>query len=96
MSKAKSKSRKGAVNEYYSYLTIFTSRRIALGILAVVHFLALAFFLRGEMTAGTPWGVMAMPVLSFGLLWLLFPSTEQWEYQPWQTATQKQERLFLN
>lgn len=95
MAKTEKKS-KTSGEPYYTRLITYPKRRAAL--LLVNLFLALLFttLLQKEIPAGTPWLALGVPIVLAGSLLIFFPATEEWEYKPWQTTKQKQERMFLD
>jgi predicted MFS family arabinose efflux permease len=75
----------------YTKLLVLKSRRhkIALSILLLVACYMLVLTSFGSLS----WPVLAIPVIGMGLLTLLVPQSEQWEYKYWQDRPERHEKI---
>ena len=42
------------------------------------------------------WTQLLLPLFVVSLCLVLFPETEEWSYQPWQSKVEKVERYFVD
>ena len=81
--------------EYYSKLVVYIMRKQ----LFLIQMLAVGFVMMNlinyHQTNDSPWLNYVAPVIGLGLTLLLFPTTEEWEYKPWQAQAERQERTFF-
>ena len=75
----------------YTKLLVLKPRRnkIALSVLSLVvcYMLVLTSF------SSLPWQVLAIPIIGMGILTLLVPQSEQWEYKYWQDRPERHEKI---
>ncbi len=81
-------------NDYDSRLIIHKSRRFSLFILLVLMTVTFAILIQEGNEEGLHWYQMSLPIIGLGLLALLFPLTEEWEYRAWQGKPRKVEQNF--
>ena len=79
-----------------SYLLINKAKRATLLLLCLATF---AFFLSliftHFITRGN-WTTMLGPILLLGIPLIVFPITELWEYEPWQSNARKHEYHYID
>ena len=80
--------------DFDSRILIFRSRQMSL---LMTIFLATAGFsvmiVQGT-EAGLGWLTIGVPICFLGVLFALFPPTEEWEYKAWQGKSRKVEQHF--
>ena len=77
---------------YSMRLVIFKARRAAVMMLFLIALIVFSVIIQHDLTNNVSWVVTAIPITLLGLLWLLVPPTERWDYQPWQSSPQQVER----
>lgn len=88
-----SASQQGAdTKNYYMRLIVYKARRAALMTLFTIALVVFSVIINHDLTHNISWMVTAIPITLLGLLWLLVPPTERWDYQPWQSSPQQVER----
>ncbi len=83
-----------APQEYSMRLIIFKARRLAVISLASSMVVIFSILINYDMSHGVPWLITAVPISLLGMIWLLVPPTEEWEYKPWQSSPQQVERHY--
>ena len=92
---AKARERaKNRQHDFYSKVIIHKHRRSALGLLVPAISVLFTLIIFGYLMKGENWVIIAGPVLLIGMVLILFPSTEEWNYTPWQSNAQQYERHF--
>tara|TARA_B100001094_G_C18121851_1_gene767309 strand:+ start:1032 stop:1325 length:294 start_codon:yes stop_codon:yes gene_type:complete len=81
---------------YYSKLRTYPKRRLSLWVLIFVTFTIYTALIFGEIALDQHWTTMAVPILLWSVLLIIYPETEKWEYKPWQSQPQKQEQTMFN
>lgn len=94
---AKDPKKKAEGNDkFYSKLLIHKKTRASLGMLVLVAMALVAVMLNQGMVAHLSWATIGLPIC-FGLCaFILYPDTEEWEYQAWQAKPQRYEQHFKN
>jgi len=84
-------------DDYYSKLLIWKARRTSLFLGCVALLLVFASMVYAHITLeGEHWILLVPPIAFFGLLLLVLPPTEEWDYQPWQSSAEKSEHYFYD
>ena len=85
----------GAELDPYCRLKVYPQRRqqltIAFGTLFVLFISILTQY---AYSGSAEWLVPCLPIMGLGLMIVLVPSTEEWEYTPWQARARQYERHF--
>ena len=63
-----------------------------MGFIVALNILGFAFFIREGMQNEASWVAIGLPLSLLGLLYIIYPPTEEWEYQPWQSQPQQIEQ----
>ena len=95
MAKTSKKSAKSE-NKYYSKLQIFKATRFTLGMIVSIAVLVVGLMLDQGMHAGLSWITIGLPICLSLSCFILYPATEEWEYQAWQAKPQRYEQHFKN
>lgn len=89
------KPKKKSKYPFASRLLIYTGRRK----LVAIHLAFLVALLANIVNTATyehlSWITLVSPTILLGLTIVLQPMSEEWEYKPWQSASEKQERTFF-
>jgi hypothetical protein len=85
----------GDRSRFYARLLVHRRRQWTLGILVAFFTVIFAVMIAQNMLADKPWMAVGMPIGCLGLLFLLFPQTEEWEYKPWQAKAVQYESHTL-
>jgi hypothetical protein len=84
-------------DDYYSKLLIWNARRTSLFLGCVTLFLVFGSMVYAHISLeGEHWILLVPPIAFFGLLLLVLPPTEEWDYQPWQSSAEKSEHYFYD
>ena len=78
--------------QFDSKLIIYRARQVGIAGFTLLAFIFFAVTIGGGMEQDLPWGAIAVPVSLVGLLFILYPQTEDWEYKAWQSLPQKVEQ----
>lgn len=70
---------------YYSAIIIDKGRRLFLFFLVFLTTLAFGSMIFENIVHQRGWFAVAIPIILLGLLYVLFPPTEHWTYQAWQS-----------
>lgn len=81
-------------SKYYTKLIIYRSRQLALGVLVFLSVLIFTSIIFGETMLDHHWTGIAASLSFFGIPLLIFPPTQEWDYQPWQSSSEKREQIF--
>ena len=79
---------------HYAFLVINKTYRSGLGILCTFYYMVCFGLIYQMMLSHHSWTTIALPIGALGLMFLVYPPTEQWHYSPWQTRPQKLERHY--
>ena len=79
-------------NQFDTRLLIHRGRQVSVGMIILVTTIAFGIHIREGMTNGFPWFVVGLPLCLLGLLFLLVPPVEEWEYKAWQSLPQRVEQ----
>lgn len=80
----------------YSKLKIYRNRMFTLFFSLLVGFIILTSVIFGELLLGHHWLAMTVPISIIGTYLIFYPPTEEWEYKPWQSQSEKREQTFYN
>lgn len=80
-------------NDFDSRLIVYRSRKIALMLLIIILWVVFATSINQAQKIDKSWVALILPLTGLGLLLLPFPSTEEWEYRPWQTKARRNEQI---
>jgi hypothetical protein len=78
--------------DFDTRLIIHRSRQIFLLVMVIVVAFVFALMIIGNNRNDFPWYVLVLPISGVGLLFLLIPMTEIWEYKPWQSKARRIEQ----
>lgn len=82
---------------FYSKLLIFKARKAGLWMYCFIMLFVFGTMLyRHLYLQSEHWTVLVLPIMFFGLLGLLLPPVEEWEYKPWQNKVQQYEHYFFD
>lgn len=81
---------------YYSRLLIYKHKRRAMWAFLGVFFVIFMWMLYHYIPSGRHWMSVAIPITILGIVVALYPPTEEWDYNPWQTRAQRYERHFID
>ncbi|NRA64704.1 MAG: hypothetical protein HRU19_09490 [Pseudobacteriovorax sp.] len=73
-------------------LIIYRARQVILAIIVGINVIAFALFIQQGMANHHHWLVIGAPLGLIGLLYLLYPATEYWEYVHWQSKPRRIEQ----
>jgi hypothetical protein len=59
----------------------------------IVLILAYTLLLTSKVAYGLSWPILSIPMVMSGLLTLLVPQSEQWEYKYWQDRPERHEKI---
>jgi hypothetical protein len=76
----------------YVKIVINKRRRSILSLIGIAVFFTYLFILNRAEIEGAHWLVTVLPIIGLGIIIVIFPPVEQWEYVPWQTAARQYER----
>ncbi|MFK7873032.1 MAG: hypothetical protein AB8C84_07665 [Oligoflexales bacterium] len=79
---------------HYCYLIINKTYRSGLAILCTVYYGICFALVYQLLQSHHQWTTLGLPLGGLGLLFLVYPATENWHYAPWQTRPQKLERHY--
>jgi len=102
MARSDSKARKqnatkdGDQSQYYTRLLVYRARQLSLGMMVLLFTVIFTSMIFTDLLNEKHWLAIAAPLVLLGLVFLLFPATEAWEYKAWQTKTEQIERHFLD
>lgn len=82
--------------ELYTKLTKYPNRYWSLISLMTIIGLTFASLLFSNMFFQRSWLELIVPIALAGGLLVIFPITEEWEYTPWQSQTEKREQTFFD
>ena len=75
----------------YSKILIFKSLRRQFTLVMFIAFVIIAILIARDLVSTRPWWVIGLPISGIGLLLSLFPKTETWVYDPWQSRSRRYE-----
>lgn len=90
--KKNSKNQGSDSDTYYSRLIVTRHKRSQLITYVFVAFCMFAFLIFNNESQDRSWLFILTPVLGIGGVMLLIPTSEQWEYKPWQSQPRQIER----
>jgi len=70
--------------EFDTRLIIYRARQAFILISVIIATVVFTLMLLANDKAKLPWIAVAAPITGIGLLFLLIPKTEEWEYKAWQ------------
>jgi hypothetical protein len=76
----------------YSKILIFKALRRQFFLVMSLAFVIVVTLIARDFHTTRPWWVIGLPIGGIGLLLSLFPKTETWVYDPWQSRTRRYER----
>ncbi|MBC7659743.1 MAG: hypothetical protein H7249_08545 [Chitinophagaceae bacterium] len=79
-------------NDFDTRLIIYRSRQLTIICVALILTGVFGVMLVKNAEAGFPWYTLIMPISGLGLLTLLVPRTEAWEYKAWQSRARRIEQ----
>ncbi|SMF79299.1 hypothetical protein [Pseudobacteriovorax antillogorgiicola] len=79
-------------SQFDTKLLVYRTRQIALALIIVIVTALFTFYIREGIAAGQSWLAIGFPLCIVSLAFILFPSTEEWEYKAWQSKAQKIEQ----
>ena len=83
-------------SRYYTRLIIYRGRQFSLAMLVGLFALIFTSMIFSDLLNNKHWLAIATPLVLLGVVFLLFPQTEEWEYKAWQTKVEQIERHFLD
>lgn len=84
-----------AESRYYVRLTINKARRTSLAMLVGGAVLMFGYIINKQSQEGAGWILVGAPLALISLGFLLFPETENWEYEPWQAKPEQYEKHII-
>lgn len=93
MAKPKKKTPAVKKSSNYAQILVLRSRRNRIIASFIVMILAFMSLLITHLVSNISWLSVTLPVMIVGLLGLLVPQSEQWEYKPWQDRPERHERI---
>lgn len=82
--------------EYYTKLKISRQKQVTLAFTCLFAIAAFAVYIFTNLTLDHHWLAWTPPIIGFGLAFIIYPPTEEWEYKPWQNSSEKREQTFYN
>ena len=76
----------------YALLMKHKKWRVSLGFYVVLILAIFTYIVYSTLVSQRSWTYVALPIIGVGLVFLLFPLTEEWFYGPWQGKNQRYER----
>jgi len=83
-------------SRFYTRLIIFRARQLSLAMMVTVFLVIFTSMIFNDLLNNAHWFAIATPLILLGMVFLLFPGTEEWEYRAWQTRVEQIERHFLD
>ncbi len=77
----------------YTKLLVLKSRRHKIILSLILLVIAYVFLLTSRFADEISWAVLSVPMVFMGLLTLLVPQSEQWEYKYWQDRPERHEKI---
>lgn len=77
----------------YTKLLVLKSRRNRIALSLAVLIIAYTTLLTSKIAYGLSWPILSIPIVILGLLTLLVPQSEQWEYRYWQDRPERHEKI---
>lgn len=90
--KKDNRSKENVPDDPYAKIIINKRRRRILSVIGIVIFFTYLFILNRIKIEGVHWTVSVLPIIGLGIIMVLFPAVEEWEYVPWQAAARQYER----
>jgi hypothetical protein len=82
---------------FYPRLLIYKARKAGLWMYSISMLILFGTMMyRHLLLQSEHWTVLVVPIMFFGLLGLLLPPVEEWEYKPWQNKAQQYEHYFYD
>lgn len=78
--------------DFDTRLIIHRSRQVFLLVMVIIVAFVFALMIIGNNRNDFPWYTLVLPVSGVGLLFLVIPMTEIWEYKPWQAKARRIEQ----
>lgn len=75
-------------------LLIDRGLRRGLWLALLISLAVVMFFVARAIFAATDWRQLILPVVTVGVPLALFPKTEKWVYEPWQSHPRRYERTI--
>lgn len=94
--KPQNKRRNADNNRFYTQLIVYRNRQWGIAFFVALATVVFGYFIAKDMFGGKSWVAIGTPLSLLGLLFLLIPPTEEWEYRPWQAKAQQYEKHFLD
>ncbi len=82
-------------NKFYSKILINKTALQSLRVMMVFFMVFFAYLIFTEAVKGAHWLAISAPVIPLGLLFVLHPRTEEWQYEAWQGKARRIERHFI-
>jgi cbb3-type cytochrome oxidase subunit 3 len=93
MASKEKKSKIVKVSDTHVTLTKYPARNVFTLIVTVLLTILFAAWVWAALRRGElPWYAIALPMIFIGVLTTLLQPEEEWNYSPWQDATQKYEK----
>jgi hypothetical protein len=77
----------------YAQILILKSRRNRIMVAFCLMLLTFMSILMTHIFSNLSWMSITLPIIAIGLLGLLVPQSEQWEYKPWQDRPERHEKI---
>jgi len=82
---------------FYPKLLIFKARKAGLWMYSLTMLVLFGTMIYRHLLLNSEhWTVLVVPMMFFGLLGLLLPPVEEWQYKPWQNKAQQYEHYFYD
>lgn len=78
--------------DFDTKLIIYRSRQVFLILSVIAATGIFLLMIQANDRNQFPWFTIAMPIIGVGLLFLLIPNTEEWQYRPWQSKARQVEQ----
>ncbi len=90
----KSADKQHSSTQFYAHLIIYRKVQFGLGLMVILAIGVFSYLIAQDLFLGKTWLTIGTPLFFLGLLFLLYPPTEQWDYRPWQAKAQTYEKHF--
>jgi hypothetical protein len=82
-------------NKFYSKILINKTALQSLRIMMFFFSILFTYLIFTELVKGAHWLTVATPLIPLGLLFVVHPKTEEWQYEAWQGRARRIERHFI-